>query len=420
MKKVIALLLTLAMSVACVATLAACGEKAEPVAALITLHGSSSTYDKNFIDAFNTACQNKGLKKSQYTVKSDIDEDDSCYTAAADFADKGYKAIFADSFGHEDYMIKAAKEFTNVQFYHATGTKAHTEKLANFHNAFASIYEGRYLAGYAAGLLLNTMKNKAKNNNFQVGYIGAYTYAEVISGYTAWFLGLEAALDEGYTATMQVQFTGKWYDETLEKEVANTLIGNGAVLISQHADSMGAPTACQNATVPNVAYNGSTGLNTLVAYSKINWVPYFEMMLDQAMGGAAVATDYTGTMENSSVQWALGPNVAEGTLEKVQAVEKELKAGTRQVFDCSTFTVTKRAAGTNGENDFGLNVNATIDETGHLLQYHADVDTDVAFTGDTDVVKTVNGMRYFAESDKRSAPYFDIQIDRITLLNAIF
>ena len=217
MKKVLAIILTIAISVACVSTLGACtgsGEKAEPVAALITLHGESSTYDKNFIDAFKAACEAKGLKKSQYTIATDVAEGDACYDKAADFADKGYKAVFADSFGHEDYMIKAAKEFKDVQFYHATGTKAHTEKLANFHNAFASIYEGRYLAGYAAGLLLNTMKDKAVSNNFQVGYIGAYTYAEVISGYTSWFLGLQAALDDGYTATMKVQFTGSWYHET--------------------------------------------------------------------------------------------------------------------------------------------------------------------------------------------------------------
>ena len=424
MKKVLALLLTVAMSVACLSTLAACGggEKADPVAALITLHGESSTYDKNFIDAFKTACANKGLKKSQYTIAVNIPEGDACYNKAADFADKGYKAIFADSFGHEDYMIKAAKEFTNVNFYHATGTKAHTEGLANFHNAFASIYEGRYLAGYAAGLKLNTMKDKAVENNFQVGYVGAYTYAEVISGYTSWFLGLQAALDEGYTATMEVQFTGEWYDETGELSAANTLIERGAVLVSQHADSMGAPTACADANVPNVSYNGSTGKDNLVAYSKINWVPYFEMMIDEALGNGTVPTDYCGGLEDGSVVWDLGPNVAEGTLEKVKAVEAELKAGTRQVFDCSKFTVTVRPFGTNGEDDFGLNPNATVDNDGHLTGYMADVNTDPAYTGDTEVVKTVGSTTYFAESEsgKRSAPYFDIQIDRIYLLNTKF
>ena len=390
MKKLLAILLAVVMSVACLSVLAACdGGQAEY--ALITLHGDNSTYDKNFIDAFKAACKEEGVKG---TVVSDIPEGVECYQEAAKFADKGYKAVFADSFGHEDFMMQAAREYPNVQFYHATGTQAHTAGLDNFHNAFASIYEGRYLAGYAAGLKLNTMKDKAVDNNFTVGYIGAFTYAEVMSGYTSWYLGLCAALEDGYTATMKVTFTGTWYDETLEQAAANTLIGKGCVLISQHADSMGAPTACQDANIPNVAYNGSTGKDTLVAYSKIDWTPYFKLMIRAAKGGDAVPTDWTGTLENGAVKWELGPNAAEGTLEKVQAVEAELKAGTRQVFDCATFTV-------NGQ---------------HLTEYMADVDTDAAYTPDTNVVKTQGNMTYIAESFYRSAPYFAKDIDGIIRL----
>ena len=401
MKKFLALVLTVILSVACVVSVSACSDNSEKLVALITLHGSASTYDKNFIDAFKQACKNKGLTKGQYTIVSDIPEDEKCYTTAANLADKGYKAIFADSFSHEDYLIKAAKEYTDVQFYHATGTKAHTENLDNFHNAFASIYEGRYLAGYAAGLLLNTMKDKAVNNNFKVGYIGAFTYAEVISGYTSWFLGLREALDEGYTATMDVTFTGSWYNEAGEKTAAKTLIDNDCVLISQHADSMGAPTACDNNNIPNVAYNGSTGKNTMVAYSKLTWVPYFEMMIDQAKGaeGAeAVPADWTGTIGTDSVQYALGNKIAEGTAAKLETVKNELVAGTRKVFDCSKFTV-------NGE---------------HITSYLADVDTDPDYVHDTEAIRTEGGVTYFAESELRSAPYFDITIDGINLLNTNF
>ena len=410
MKKVLALMLTLALTATLVLSLAACGKQGgndeegnkygnRKIAALITLHGSASTYDKNFIDAFKQAAANKGLTEENYTIVSDIDEKAVCYDTAADLADQGYKAIFADSFGHEDYLIQAAKEFTDVQFYHATGTKAHTENLANFHNAFASIYEGRYLAGYAAGLKLNTMKEKAVDNNFKVGYIGAYTYAEVISGYTSWFLGLQAALEEGYTATMDVIFTGSWYDETAEKESAQTLINDkNCVLISQHADSMGAPTACEDASVPDVAYNGTTGKSTMVAYSKINWVPYFEAMIDQATGGAAVAKDFVGTLSDGSVQYALGDAAAEGTAAALEAVKAKLLDGSLKVFDCSKFTV-------GGE---------------HLTSYLADVNTDADFTPDTEAIVKDGETYYFAESSKRSAPYFDLWIDGITLINTKF
>ncbi len=389
MKKLFTLLLTVLLAVGCCFGLTACGET--PTVALITLHGEDSTYDKNFIDAFKEACANKGLNKNQYAIVSDIPEKNECYETAAKLADQGCKGIFADSFGHEDFMIKAAKEFTNVQFYHATGYKSQIENLANYHNAFASIYEGRYIAGYAAGLKLLTMTDKAVDNNFKLGYIGAFTYAEVISGYSSWYLGVKSALDEfnaengtAYTCTMDVTFTGSWYDEAGEKAAAETLISSGAVLVSQHADSMGAPTACDTANVPNVAYNGLTGKNTLVAYSKINWVPYFEMMIEKALGGADVATDWTGTISTNSVQWALGPGAAAGSQEKLVAIENELKNGTRKVFDCSNFTV--------------AGVQLTVSDPNVVLD-------------------AATGITYFAESATQSAPYFDLEIDGITRLD---
>lgn len=425
MKKLLTLLVTAVLAVTCCFGLTACGEK--PVAGLICLHGENSTYDKNFIDAFKTACENKGVK---YVIATDINEDDSCYNKAAEFVDSGCKVIFADSFGHEKFMIQAAKEFTDVEFCHATGTQAKQESsLANYHNAFASIYEGRYLAGYAAGLKLNTMKGKAVDNNFKVGYVGAYTYAEVISGLTSWFLGLEAALDEGYTATMEVQFTGSWYDETLEKEAAETLMNNGAVLVSQHADSMGAPTACDTASVPNVSYNGTTGKNTNVAYSKINWVPYFEYMLDN-YAEHKIAKDYCGTILDGSVVAGVSTAAADGTAAKLEEVKTKINNGEIKIFDCSKFTVKdnsmvreniiyqsqKQADGSYLDVAVG-----TTDDDGRILTYKADVNGD--YLGDTNVIKTVDGVTFFDESnatDFRSAPYFDLTIDGITFLNAKF
>ncbi|MBR2337208.1 MAG: BMP family ABC transporter substrate-binding protein [Clostridia bacterium] len=405
MKKLLTLVLALLMAVGCVG-FAGCGnngddeskpESKDPVVGLICLHGESSTYDKNFIDAFKTACANK---KVGYKIVVDIDESQECFDAAEELIEEGCKVLFADSFGHEQYMMAAAEEHPDIEFCHATGTQAKQSDLANYHNAFASIYEGRYLAGYAAGLKLNTMKDQAVNNNFKVGYVGAFTYAEVISGYTSWFLGVQAALDEGYTATMEVTFTGSWYDEAGEKSAAETLISRGCVLVSQHADSMGAPTACENAGVPNVAYNGSTNKSTMVAYSRINWVPYFEHMIDKYVNHT-IADDYCGTLANGAVEYFVaGAAAAEGTQAAVDAVKAKLLDGSLKVFDCSKFTV-------NGA---------------HLTEYLADIDGN--YEPDTNVIKTVNGVTYFDESNAdefRSAPYFDIAaIDGITLLNTNF
>mgnify|MGYP004517819741 CR=1 FL=1 len=364
----------------------------------IFLHDENSTYDKNFMDAATEACKNLGLSEDQYIFRTNIPEGQECYDAAAELADAGCNIIFADSFGHEPYIIQAATEFPDVQFCHATGTRAHTEGLANYHNAFASIYEGRYLAGVAAGMKLNEM---IENGEFtaeeaKMGYVGAFTYAEVLSGYTSFYLGAKSVCP---TVTMDVTFTGSWYDETAEKEAANQLIARGCKLISQHADSMGAPTACETAGVPDVSYNGSTidaCPNTFIVSSRINWAPYYEFAISSVMNGTEIPADWTGTLATGSVVLTeVNEKVAAaGTAEKIAEVTKALEDGTLHVFDTSTFTV-------GGET---------------LTSYLADVDTDAAYTGDTEVI--IDG--YFHESEFRSAPYFDRQIDGINLLDTAF
>ena len=358
----------------------------------IFLHDENSTYDKNFMDAAKAAQAALGLSDSQVLFKINIAEDNDCYEAAAELVDEGCSVVFANSFGHESYMIQAAKEFTDVQFCHATGTMAHTEKLANYHNAFASIYEGRFLAGVAAGLKLNEMiaDGKITADQAKMGYVGAFPYAEVKSGYTSFYLGAKSVCP---TVTMDVKYTNSWFDEALEKEAANALIQGGCVLISQHADSMGAPTACETAGVPNVSYNASTAAacpNTAIISSKINWQPYFEYMINCVVKGEEIAVDYCGGFEEGSVELtAINETAAaEGTAAKIEEVKAKIIAGEINVFDTATFTV-------NG---------ATLDS------YKADVDSDDAFTPDTEVV--ADG--FFHESEFRSAPYFDILIDGIT------
>lgn len=375
----------------------------------IFLHDENSTYDLNFINAAEAACKKLGMTEDQYMLKKNVPEGQECYDAAADLADAGCNIIFADSFGHEDFMIQAAKEFPDVQFCHATGTKAHTEGLDNYHNAFASIYEGRYLAGVAAGMKLNQMieDGKITEDGAKMGYVGAYTYAEVISGYTSFYLGAKSVCP---SVTMDVTFTGSWYDETAEKEAAHKLItDDGCVLISQHADSMGAPTECEDQGVPDVSYNGSTVdacPNTFIISSRINWEPYYEYAIKACAAGEKIDADWTGTLQTGSVEITEVNDkaAAPGTTEKLEEVKKALEDGSVHVFDTANFTVTK---------DDKTNVNATVDGSGKLTGYMADVDTDAEYKGDTEAVSD----GYFHESEYRSAPYFDLQIDGIKLLD---
>ena len=364
----------------------------------IFLHDENSTYDLNFMNAAKEAIAALGLTEDQYLFRTNIPEGQECYNAAAELADAGCNIIFADSFGHEDYIIQAAKEFPNVQFCHATGTRAHTEGLSNFHNAFAAIYEGRYLAGVAAGLKLNEMiaNGEFTAEEAKMGYVGAYTYAEVVSGYTSFYLGAKSVCP---SVTMEVTFTGSWYDETAEKEGANKLIQNGCKLISQHADSMGAPTACETAGIPNVSYNGSTVSacpNTFIVSSRINWAPYYEYVVNCVRNGEEIAADWTGTIATGSVVLTdvNEKAAAAGTADKIAEVTKALEDGSLHVFDTSTFTV----------------------EGKPVTSFMADVDTDAAYTPDTEAVKD----GYIHESEYRSAPYFTLQIDGINLLDTAY
>ena len=404
MKKILSVLLVLALMLGTCLALGSCasgendddagtsGDGETMKVGFIYLHDENSTYDKNFIDAAQAACKAAGV---EIVEKKNIPENTECLEAAEDLVDRGCSIVFADSFGHESYMAQAAEKYPEVQFCHATGTTAHTAGLDNFHNAFASIYEGRYLAGVAAGMKLNEMiaAGKFTAEEAKMGYVGAFTYAEVISGYTSFFLGARSVCP---TVTMDVQFTGSWYDENAEKEAATALINNGCKLISQHADSLGAPTACENTNVPNVSYNGSTEAscpNTFIVSSRIDWEPYFTYMINCVKNGEKIDTDWTGTLATGSVVLTdINENVAaEGTQEKMDEVKAQLEDGTLHVFDTTTFTV-------NGET---------------LTSYKADVDTDEAYTPDTEVI--ADG--YFHESEYRSAPYFDLRIDGITLLN---
>ncbi len=406
-KKSLVLLLVMAMIV--MTALAGCGggekkeegkeeEGASIKVGFICLHDENSTYDLNFINGAKAACKNLGISEENYIIKTNIPEGQECFDAAEELVDAGCGIIFADSFGHEDYMIQAAKEYPEVQFCHSTGTKAHTEGLDNYHNAFASIYEGRFLAGVAAGMKLNEMieSGEIKKEDAKIGYIGAYTYAEVVSGYTSFFLGARHICP---SATMDVTFTGSWYDETAEKEAATKLIDGKCVLISQHADSMGAPTACEKAGVPDVSYNGSTVdacPNTFIVSSRIDWAPYYEYAINAAANGEPIDADWTGTLKTNSVQLTEVNEkaAAEGTQEKIDEIKAQLESGELHVFDTEAFTV----------------------EGKKLDSYKADVDTDENYEGDTEVISD----GYFHESEYRSAPYFDLQIDGINLLDTKF
>ena len=399
MKKV-RLVSFMALAAASVASLVGCNNNGEKMkVGLICLHpAASSTYDKNFVEAFKESAKKLGFTP---VIRENVPEGDECQTVAENLAETGCKVVFADSFGHEDYMIEAAKKYPNVQFCHATGTKAESTKLANYHNAFASIYEGRYLAGVVGGLKLQDMIAKDASTAHKIGYVAAHPYAEVMSGYTSFYLGVKSIVSD---VTMDVKYTDSWYDETAERTAANALIDGGCVLISQHADSMGAPSACEEKKVPNISYNGSTATacpETFMVSSRINWSPFYEYVVDAVMKAgspekASIPANWCGGFKEGSVELsAFGKNVAAGTAEKVAEVKAKLENGSLKVFDTSKFTVKGAAP---SEENMAPSKQWTF--------------------GYPDGTKFVKDG-YYHESEYRSAPSFDVLIDGINDLGHV-
>ena len=405
MKKVLAIVVSITMIMVMFASCGGSGggssDEGSFKVGLICLHDENSTYDLNFINGFNEAMEEMGLSADQYVIKTNVPEGQECYDAAGELVDAGCTLIFSDSFGHQPFMLQAAQDNPEVQFVSCTGDNAASSGLDNYHNAFASIYEGRYLAGVAAGMKLKEMIDKGEitADKAKMGYVGAFTYAEVVSGYSSFYLGAKSIVPE---VTMDVTFTGSWYDETAEKEAANKLIQGGCVLISQHADSMGAPTACETAGVPDVSYNGSTksaAPNTYIISSRINWAPFFKMASEAVQNGETFDVNCVGTLEDDSVQLTeLNTDVAaEGTQEKLDEVLAGLKDGSIHVYDLDTFTV-------GGKKVDASNVPGEAT--------YADFNPD-------DAEKLV-ADGYYHESELRAAPYFDLNIDGINLLDTNF
>lgn len=382
-------LLAMVMTTAIAATGAVCAANAEGIPAedlkvgAIYIGDENEGYTAAHMAGIDEMMEKFGLDESQVIEKTLIGEDETCYDAAADLADQGCQIIFGTSFGHETYLIQAAGEFPDVQFCHATGYQAASSGLDNMHNYFDNIYEARYVSGVVAGLKLNEMieNGDITEDQARIGYVGAYPYAEVISGFTSFYLGAKSQCP---SVTMEVKYTNSWASFDLEKECAEALIADGCVLISQHADTTGAPTACEAAGVPVVGYNISmieTAPTQALTSASINWGPYYTYAVQSVMDGTPIDTDWCkGYADGADKITELNTAaIAEGTEEKVAEVEAAIIDGSLKVFDTSTFTVDGETVETYEKNG---------------IEYISD--------------------GYFHESEFGSAPAFDLAIDGIT------
>ena len=429
MKKLLALLLAVCMVLA----LAACGNTAapagtaapegtaEPTAAasdfkvgVILLHDESIGYDYAHIQGIQAACEALGISADQVTYKYNIGEDEACYDAAVDLVDAGCNVVISDSYGHQSYMTLAASENPDVTFLIATGDTAGVDGLDNTRNFFTHTYESRFVSGIVAGMKLAEMiesdvltdSNYDADGNVKLGYVGAYPYAEVVSGYTAFYLGVKSIVDN---VAMSVSYTNSWADATAEQQAAEALLASGCCIISQHADSTGGPAAIEAAVATGavcyyVGYNIdmlSVAPTAILTSAQNNWSVYYTYALGLAMEGKSseIAVDWSaGYAEDANMISALGASCAAGTAEKVAEVEAGIADGSLQVFDAATFTV-------GGENISTYTFNSSTMNSDYSAVLYEGQDYECI----------VNGA--FEESTFRSAPYFDLRIDGITELS---
>jgi basic membrane protein A len=385
-RKVLALTMAAAMAASlsvCVAGAEESGVAVEDLkVGVIYVGDENEGYTAAHMTGIDEMIEALGLDESQVIEKTLIGEDETCADAAYDLADQGCQIVFANSFGHESYLMEAAAEYPDVQFCHATGYQAATSGLENMHNYFTSVYESRYVSGVVAGLKLNEMieDGTITEDQAKMGYVGAYPYAEVISGYTSFYLGAKSVCP---SVTMEVKYTNSWASFDLEKECAEALIADGCVLISQHADTSGAPTACEAAGVPVVGYNVSmieTAPTQALTSASINWGPYYTYAVQSIIDGTPIDVDWCkGYADGADKITELNTAaIAEGTEEKVAEVEAAIIDGSLKVFDTSTFTVDGETVETYEKNG---------------IEYISD--------------------GYFHESEYGSAPAFDLAIDGI-------
>lgn len=383
-------------------------DKADFKAGAIFVGDGSEAYTAALVEGIEKAAKETGLSENQIVIKYSVDDSSACLDAASELVKEGCNIVITGSYSQQSYMQLAASELKNTHFVAMTGDTANQSKLPNFSNAFTKIYEARYISGVVAGMKIKELEedgklsdaNKDSVGNIRVGYIGAFPYAEVVSGYTAFFLGVQSVVPE---VVMEVQYTNSWFDVKAETEAAKALIFDGCVVIGQHTDSKGIPVAIQDALqkgteVYSVGYNVdmlSVAPDAVLTSATNDWSVFFTYLFNAVINGEKVATDWAEGYETGAVAITeLGQSCAAGTQEKVDETIAAIKEGSLHVFDTGRFTVEGKV----------------------LESYRIDLDGDLLCDDNNEDAEAIKDG-YFHESELRSAPAFDIRIDGITEVN---
>ena len=308
----------------------------------------STAYTNNFVKAQNAVANEYGERVhiiSKFNIPEGSEDD-----AIRDLVEEGCDIIFGTSYGYGETMKSYAGKYPMIEFCQATCANANDEPtLVNYHTFMGAIYEGRYVSGVAAGMKLKELIDEGKItvDEAKVGYVGAFPFAEVISGYTAFFLGVRSVVPE---AQMVVRYTNSWDDYMLEKKCARQLIDEGCVILSQHSDTTGPAVACEETTgskeIYLASYNQSmadVAPTTYLTGCKINWEPYMIAAVGAVLDDKTIESRIKGNVNGQDIGAGFDEGwvemlelnevvAAKGTRERIDALIKDFKKGDVHVF----------------------------------------------------------------------------------------
>lgn len=260
--------------------------------------------------------------KVKTTYVENVAEGADAERVIRDLASQGNQLIFTPSFGYMEPTLKVAKDFPNVKFESITGYKT----AANVAVANARYYEGRYLAGIAAGRLASS-----------AGYVAGFPIPEVIQGINAFTLGMRSVNPR---ATVKVVWLGAWFDPPREREAAMTLFNQGVEVIAFHTGSTAVMSAAQERGKLATAYHSDMRKFApdaqLLAITH-QWGSYYTRRAQAVLDGSwKSATLWGGVKEGMIRVDSFGPKVPKKVADEVLARQRDIAAGKLHPFKART------------------------------------------------------------------------------------
>ena len=234
-------------------------------------------------------------------------------------AKQGYDLIFGTSFGYMNPMLRVAKANPKVKFEHATGYKT-AKNMGNYSPRF---YEGRYLAGIAAGRL---------TQNNVLGYVAAFPIPEVIRGINAFTLGAQSINPK---VEVKVIWTNSWYDPGKETEAANSLLAQNADVLTHHTDSIAVVKVAESKGKKVIAYHsnmlkhgGSAHIGAVVH----NWSDFYIQKVQKVLDNQWESTSVWQGLKDGVVDFELTATLPQETYALLQARKMGMKEGSFHPF----------------------------------------------------------------------------------------